>query len=627
VSARTRDIVTPPPGGGTYRPDMLIQVHRDTVFIGDNVYNLTAADQTREGLGGFYPQIFKFRVQNDGTAADSFIVKGPAGDANWRLAYYDSLAFGRNGGKNIDAAVTGSGWNTGSIDPGKFREFRVELLPLKAPGNDVRTMTFSIESVHDTSKKDVTKAIITNPEVRAVAWRRQNFGPNTTYLMTIQNQGNLPDQFTINAAPGAGHNSTWGVQFFDDQWDGNNITAAVKSGTGWKTKVLQPWESQEFRVVFNYNDANLPSVQLTAASAAKPDTKEQMTVNIDPAEPFPVTDEFFPIGVWTQPKNSFAKWKARGINTLIEYQGDGATIEEWSQAARDLDMYYIRRPLANYALDKGDTHLLAWAQPDEPEITTKYPPATLAEWRANWKASDPTRPIWVNYSGGYALHWQGNLNFNSYQPYINTTDWISSSIYPVTGWNRQIESPGLDAPGQSVDRLEKWSGGKPQWAVLEAGDQELTWIQEEIPSASPGQFRAQVWDSIIRGARGIIYFPMSFAPQFDFDNMPNDLIAEMTATNAKVQSLATVLQSDIDPPTRGIEYDAPLVASWRVKDGKTYYILLNFSNATVTRNITLQGIGGATSASVHGEGRSVSLNNGAFSDTFAPYSVHVYQVG
>jgi hypothetical protein len=61
-------------------------------------------------------------------------------------------------------------------------------------------------------------------------------------------------------------------------------------------------------------------------------------------------------------------------------------------------------------------------------------------------------------------------------------------------------------------------------------------------------------------------------------------------------------------------------------DGKTYYVVLNFSNQPVTGQMTLQGIGDVASATVNGEGRSVSLVNGSFSDTFGAYSVHVYEV-
>jgi hypothetical protein len=625
----TAVVVTPPPPGSTFQPDQVIQLHRETTFVGDNVINVTGEGQEKFGKGDFYTTIFKIRVFNDGTTADSFVVTGPARTADWYVEYYDSFNFGWNGGRRITADVTGGGWNTGTIEPGKWRDYRVELLPLDAPGGNARTMRWSARSVKDPSKVDVVRGTITNPVVAKVQWRRNNFDPSGTYLMTIENQGNLPDSFNVTAAVGAG---AYNVKFFDDQFGGNDVTAAVRSGAGWKTKVLQPWESQEFRVQFSgYADARVPTVTLTAISNVNANSKQQLTVNIPPPEDKPVElpNGEFPIGVWVQPKSTFDKWNARGINTLIEYQGDGATVEEWSQAARDRGMYYIRRPLSNPFNDVGDDNLLAWGLPDEPEITTKYPPATLQSWIDGWKQADPDKPIWVNFSGGYVLGWQGNVNEQGYRPYTDLVDWTSSSIYPVTGWSRPMEHPGLDAPAQSVDRLEKWTNGKPQWAVIESGDQELSWIQKEIPGVNPGQFRAEVWESIIRGARGVIYFPQSFMPGFKYDNTPPEIVAEMSTLHAKIQSIAGVLLADVDPPSRGVELGtgSPLSATWRVVDGKTYAIVLNFSDQAVTRNVTIQGVGGATSAVVHGENRSVALNNGTLTDTFAPYSVHVYQVG
>lgn len=633
VASATTQAITPPPPGSTYQPDALIQIHGETTFVGDNIYNTTGAGQAKTSTGDFYPRPFQIRVYNDGTAPDSFLITGPAGDGfqgNWRYQYYDSFVFGWNGAREITDAITGAGWNTGNIDPGQYRDFRIEILAPTAPGGAKITVNLVATSIHDPSKSDVVQAIMANPINRAVAIRRQNFDAGGTYLMTIQNQGNLPDSFTINAGLGAGVGSTWNAQFFDDQFGGNDITAAAKSAAGWQTRVLQPWESQEFRVVFTgYTDPSIPSVQITAASVVKPDTKQQTTVTISKPQPFPVSaaTDVFPIAVWTQPVASFDKWQARGVNTLMDYQGDGATIEQWSQAARDRGMYYIRKPLANPALDIGDKNLLAWALPDEPEIRT-VPASTYAQWRANWNAIDPTRPILENFSGGYVIGWQGAKTSNDYIPYLNNVDWVSSSIYPVTAWNRpQTAGGGLDASGRVIDRLEQWSGGKPAWAVIEMDDQELPYGPRDLPSPTAGQFRATVWDSVIHGARGVVYFPESFNPAFKFDNTPNDVAAEMPKVAAKLQSIAAPLLSDIDPVTRGLQVDGPLEGTWRIYNGQTYYVVLNFSEQTVTKNITLQGVDPASPVTVNGESRTLTLSNSTLTDTFAPFEVHVYQVG
>jgi hypothetical protein len=226
-------------------------------------------------------------------------------------------------------------------------------------------------------------------------------------------------------------------------------------------------------------------------------------VNVgEPDETPPVPSDVFPIGVWTQPVSSFDKWKSRGVNTLIEYQGDGATIEQWSQAARDRDMYYIRRPLSNPFTDVGDENLLAWALPDEPEITTKYSPETLQGWIDGWKQADPNRPIWVNFSGGWVLRWQGNRAGPAVTRVPEPDRLGQLSIYPVTGWARPEEHPGLDAPGRSIDQLGEVEQRPPavRRPRIQRPGAELD--PAGNPGANPGQFRAEVWDSIIHGARG-----------------------------------------------------------------------------------------------------------------------------
>src|SRR3954469_24226582 len=59
----------------------------------------------------------------------------------------------------------------------------------------------------------------------------------------------------------------------------------------------------------------------------------------------PSTPKFI-IGVWYQPIDSFAKWKARGINTLVGYESNGNTVsrEQWTAAARKAGLSYIIKP-------------------------------------------------------------------------------------------------------------------------------------------------------------------------------------------------------------------------------------------------------------------------------------------
>src|SRR5437763_4677608 len=95
----------------------------------------------------------------------------------------------------------------------------------------------------------------------------------------------------------------------------------------------------------------------------------------DPAGP-PVVQPTAPkfiIGVWYQPASSFQKWKDRGINTLIGFEGEGGgvTRDAWMKAAREAGLCYIVKPVpedpAQMKSNAADPNLLAWKQPDEPD--------------------------------------------------------------------------------------------------------------------------------------------------------------------------------------------------------------------------------------------------------------------
>src|SRR5688572_11682610 len=146
-------------------------------------------------------------------------------------------------------------------------------------------------------------------------------------------------------------------------------------------------------------------------------------------------DSFFPVAVWSQPMYTFDKWQSRGINTLFKFEsyGNTNTIDQWSAAANSRGLYQIREPRTNPALDASETRLLAWMHADEPDIHDT-PPSVLAADFARWRSADATKPILVNYSGGELLN--GSTSEATYKEYSKYTNWVSSDLYPVTGWNR-----------------------------------------------------------------------------------------------------------------------------------------------------------------------------------------------
>lgn len=330
-------------------------------------------------------------------------------------------------------------------------------------------------------------------------------------------------------------------------------------------------------------------------------------------------DGFFPIGVWVPPVTDFAKWKDRGVNTVVEVP-QGHDVERWTAEARRQGLRMIRAPRPRPEDDLREELLLAWLLPDEPELK-RAPPASLLDSYQALKAVDSGRPVMVNFSGGYVLGLQRSCNASCYRAYVAAADWISNDVYPVTGWDR---ADALQWVGRAITTLRPLSADRPQFAFIETSDQGLD-DGRNARGVTPSELRAEIWSAIIAGARGIWYFPPAFNP-FQFDATPPDVVAELTRQNAMITSLAAVLQGEINPRSIGARVQAPLQVTWRTSAEGDYVIVLNLSDTPQNGQvITLDGIA-ATSAGAVGENRSVPIVAEALRDDFGPYGLHIYKI-
>ena len=281
------------------------------------------------------------------------------------------------------------------------------------------------------------------------------------------------------------------------------------------------------------------------------------------------------IGVWQQPVENFALWQARGINTLVEIPTPASAHPPaaWVAAAEAAGLWEIRVPVGALSADNGTPHLLAWNQPDEPEGAGATPASTCAANYAAWHAVNPHRPVFINFDASRVLGIQGGLTAASYAPYLPCADWIGSDIYPVTDWGRP---DWIDHPGLSVSTLSGWTGGKPQFAFIETSNQRIGPSQQ----ATAPQVRYETWHAIICGATGIFYFPEQFNP-FNFDGTPLDVVAEITALNADLNSVGPYL-AHAKPLNIGAGYEC--ITSTQTINGApvTFTLLLNSTPNTVT---------------------------------------------
>jgi hypothetical protein len=315
----------------------------------------------------------------------------------------------------------------------------------------------------------------------------------------------------------------------------------------------------------------------------------------------------------------FSTWKSRGV-TMLNGVPDGNDPAAWTTAAKAAGFKYMREPLASASSDVGDTSLLAWSQPDEPDgIYSQVPYTTIQATYANWKSIDPSRAVSINFVGAlnqYDLK-TGESGTAWYQKYCAGADWLSADTYPLNNGG------SISDVGVMLDKLRSFDATKPRFAFIESGDYDTT---NGTTPPTADQFRGEVWEAVVHGARGISYFSVRVSGGFLWDMTPADVAQEMTKQDATLTALGPVLQGAINPAGVSASAASPLEVAWRVaSSGGKYVIVLNQSAMARTGTVTVSG-SSATSASVYGESRTVPVTSGAITDSFGAYAVHIYQM-
>jgi len=352
---------------------------------------------------------------------------------------------------------------------------------------------------------------------------------------------------------------------------------------------------------------------------------------------------FFPIAVWLQNPANAERFRAAGMNT---YVGLWKGPTEAQLAALDksgMKLICEQNAVALGHLD--DPAIIGWLQPDEPDNAQErtdhhgYGPPTAPEKIVDqytaWKQADPTRPILLGMGQGVAWNdYYGRGvrtgHAEDYPEYAKGGDILSFDIYPVVHENPAVAGK-LWFVARGVDHLVQIAHGeKVVWNCIEC-----THIENAKAKATPQQVRAEVWMSLIHGSRGIIWFVHQFAPRFREAALLDDpeMLAAVTAINRQIMELAPVLNSpNIIVPFHGEALDANSKIDWVLKrDEHSTYIF-----AVETRGVATKAVFGSprlrsAHVTVIGENRTIEtgpgdVDEGSFSDIFAPWDVHLYQI-
>lgn len=344
---------------------------------------------------------------------------------------------------------------------------------------------------------------------------------------------------------------------------------------------------------------------------------------------------FFPIGVFSQPQDSFVKWKSRGINTILETP-QGHDPVSWDRAAQSAGLYIIRRPMKDPRQDIGRKDLLAWSHWDEPDAAGR-----IAEWTPmfertakEWRAIDPNRKIFINFAGP-DLSWfttrsdAYSKNYASYYPrLLATADWIANDLYPSGGWLNQAHAPrrgDITLIGEPI-RILRGMTQKPQFAFIEASEIERGNV-EGARCPTVAEFKAQIWYALIQGVRGLFYFPAVVGKGgFRFDGSPPEIVEVMTQQNTLIAKIAPLLQAEINPMGFSAEAPSGIAAGWRKNGRNLLYIFVNTSRSPVNgARIKVNGLGRVKDGISLSANSPVTISGGVLHESFEPLGVRVIQ--
>jgi hypothetical protein len=290
---------------------------------------------------------------------------------------------------------------------------------------------------------------------------------------------------------------------------------------------------------------------------------------------------------------------------------------------------------------KDDPTILGWMHGDEPDNAQRVegqkgygPPILPEKIVANYeriKAEDPSRPVLLNLGQGVA--WDQYIGRGvrrnhpeDYPEYVKGCDIASFDIYP--GCHDHPDVAGkLWFVADGVTRLRQWAGpSRRVWNCIEC-----TRISNESRKATPEQVKAEVWMSLIRGSQGIIYFCHQFKPTFIEAGLLADeeMLAAVTAVNRQIQSLALVLNTtaiDGAVTVQTANSDVPVEAMVKRHNGETYIFAVGMRDGSTSATFRVDKPSGAGEVEVLGEDRRIPLSQGRFSDSFAPWGVHLYRL-
>jgi uncharacterized repeat protein (TIGR01451 family) len=208
----------------SYQPDLMVKLasEGDASYVGAGVFETSALTQTKSQASfPGAPALFRVLLRNAGDAPDVFLVTGTGSGDGMMVSYLDQ------GGVDRVAALSGTGYATGTLAPGESLSFTVQVAPVALTLGASYRVIVSAVSLTDATRIDQVKTeTVSCGSSAAVTVSSPPDGLGApggvvNYPYTVTNVGNTDNSFSLTLSGSTG----WTGAIYADDGAGGGVAA------------------------------------------------------------------------------------------------------------------------------------------------------------------------------------------------------------------------------------------------------------------------------------------------------------------------------------------------------------------------------------------------------------------
>lgn len=350
---------------------------------------------------------------------------------------------------------------------------------------------------------------------------------------------------------------------------------------------------------------------------------------------------FFPISVFYGKPEDAAQLKALGVNTYMGAEHDGTNLK----AITDKGVFVIAQQEEFTPTEVGNNPgVVGWFISDECEMGYSGCPedesgsiAKERQYVAKVRGYADGRFRQANFGNGVLRTWWAPSTMDDH---VQLMDVASADKYTYTSphlWSIVPNSPDWPTGatvaraasyGWQVDQMKRFedpSTLRPIWTFVETAQPLLD--EAGARTITPDQLEGAIWSAIIHEARGVAFFQHNNNGKcgvYSLLDCGTALQTKVTSVTSTIRTLAPVINSQ----SYAYDFNNGTDTMLKTYGGDAYVFAdIGLRDGTGSKTFDLpDGVNGGV-VTVVGEGRTIPIVNGSFTDSFAAeYTHHIYRI-